>query len=1046
VRRAARRADLEHQLLTVEQDLARLRAMVDLAGTDFVDHLAKRRRVEERQQSSHARGGGKVVPTAKLQVGGDEWKLRQRIVASVFRVVHGIGDGDTDSVKTAESILAQASLLKCTPEIFSGSPSEGMTPKRVGKMLYKGNMSLRAVERVLPIVVGGMCPANRKKSCNMATFRGYYDGLLIPRMQTPQDTATLTDRARVCSPMTHLKHLLLSKHPTIQASFKDGFSRFDKIGNCITCTVSVDYAKMTNNQGFEIGLTAFPTHMYRYRHSVDACHLVFLGPKKETNVTLAATFQSILSADGRESMNLRRLAETMSTWEAEDTTAEAAEEIEWLCPRLSDEYCPLCESTNSEKAVPSDGKHRTRVEFKYLVDMKAARGGLGIKPGISTQTGEYNKKKSAERDSADALADVSAIVPGIDIAGMSGGAIKNALEQLHLSTKGTNAARRTRLMDAHLKEPATEGSAKVVDKSVFDFDSGSNDSDDDALRSSEPKAGATSSEPPVPHGPWGMPYLARVTMDYLRLRDMYFAGGVGRTDAAFREESGEYKQFCERNPKHTGPCSLLAAGTVMNVPPDTLHGVLQFGELMFRSTFIHLARSQQARGYDPLLAVSRAWFAIQKPFVGNDIVLRQQKKIAEFGGAGSGRVVMRDTTPKAERRKMQYDEKITDDFIARECKTRVDLENELVGIGRKIKSLRALVVGELKADLRKGLLKCLRAGKITRKQLLQGRACNDDDGEWALEIDQSAAQQSASIMTPAEVEEVMKGSMEHISAENYKDIILGGFEPFLEEMNTLARDGGALHSAAVAALAHAVKSTNGVGDELARLQVEITAALAEESEISGLVEGLQTESHRLRVDLAEKIAIATDELAACSSEEKKAGEQLANLKSRVELDQQGAVMKKSWELARAWYGPILTNDKTWTGAKHQEAFDAWDKHFSENFGHSDLAYIVNYRESHKGQMEYCLARYGNELTAANWSTQRTECCGKKIKDEAALLFGFASRGFNNADIIARRRHVRIFHFGETMVKSGTSKCGVCGAVGHNSNNKTFHPTLVAIVE
>jgi hypothetical protein len=60
--------------------------MVVLAGSDFVDHLAKRRRVEE----------------------------------------HGIADGDTDAVKAAKSILAQASLLKCTVEVFSGSPSEGM--------------------------------------------------------------------------------------------------------------------------------------------------------------------------------------------------------------------------------------------------------------------------------------------------------------------------------------------------------------------------------------------------------------------------------------------------------------------------------------------------------------------------------------------------------------------------------------------------------------------------------------------------------------------------------------------------------------------------------------------------------------------------------------------------------------------------------------------------------------------------------------------------------------------------------------------------------
>jgi hypothetical protein len=90
-------------------------------------------------------------------------------------------------------------------------------------------------------------------------------------------------------------------------------------------------------------------------------------------------------------------------------------------------------------------------------------------------------------------------------------------------------------------------------------------------------------------------------------------------------------------------------------------------------------------------------------------------------------------------------------------------------------------------------------------------------------------------------------------------------------------------------------------------------------------------------------------------------------------------------------------------------------------------------------MEYYAARYGKDLTTANWSTQRSECCGKKIKDEGALLFGFASRRFNTAGIIARRRHNRIFHFASTMVKVGASKCSVCGKVGHSANNRTFHP-------
>ena len=204
----------------------------------------------------------------------------------------------------------------------------------------------------------------------------------------------------------------------------------------------------------------------------------------------------------------------------------------------------------------------------------------------------------------------------------------------------------------------------------------------------------------------------------------------------------------------------------------------------------------------------------------------------------------------------------------------------------------------------------------------------------------------------------------------------------------------------------------------------------------GSLDGAVDEASR---DLHEALATACESLREQERAEREAGLRLDTLSSRAELDGPCQRMARSWRLLKKWYEPLLTNKAGWSAADHESAFQKWDKHFTEHYGQSTLAYVVNFRENHVTQMLFSEARYQGELTPANWSTQRNECCGKMIKDEARLLYGFANRGFNNADMIAGRRHNRIYHYASTMAKKETSKCSICCVVGHSKNNQSFHP-------
>jgi hypothetical protein len=590
---------------------------------------------------------------------------------------------------------------------------------------------------------------------------------------------------------------------------------------------------------------------------------------------------------------------------------------------------------------------------------------LGTKPGVNTQTGEYLKEKEP------VVSPTGGSAAACDPATMPVGVVRAKLKSMEKKSTGTLAAVRARLSDA------------VEAAEVYSFSG-----DDD---------GASADDDVEVVEPWGMPYLARVTVSYLKMQRKHIAGEVGRSDATFRESSG-YADFCEQHPRHTGPCVALWAGAVRNVPLDTLHGVMQIGELQWEHTILQLARSLQATGYDPLLGVQRAWLRLTKPFMANDVAARQEKLVKGFGGDGTGRVTLRDGTPKSERRQMTHDKRIVTGYIERCCLGDDNhLRRELLSFGHDIVTLRQKAKEWLAKQLEFELLKCLRTGSKTRKDLMF--ACASGDDALAMEAHLVAERQTASVMTGAEAEEIVKKSMGHMSAEDWKAIVCGGYLPFLEEMNNNVVDGGAIHAAAVGAVTRASRRTAEVVARIESLQGQIGDELVANVDISDEVHGLHEESQEAVAELKHEVAAANESLVRMRQEERRADAQLATLKSRVALDAVSASMKKSWELLRAWYEPLLTNKPGWTGAQHQLAFDQWDEHFTAHYEHSTKAYVVNFRENQQDQMEYCAARYGEDLTTANWSTQRSECCGKKIKDEGALLFGFASRGFNNADII-----------------------------------------------
>ena len=281
-----------------------------------------------------------------------------------------------------------------------------------------------------------------------------------------------------------------------------------------------------------------------------------------------------------------------------------------------------------------------------------------------------------------------------------------------------------------------------------------------------------------------------------------------------------------------------------------------------------------------------------------------------------------------------------------------------------------------------------------------------------------------------------------MSAENYKEIILGGYEAFAEELSNNVQYGSPLHAAATAAVATAKGNTAKHMEAVADLKGQITELLDRGGgggcggEVAGELDAAKGEALRV---LRAGLAAARSLLRQQEDTEREAGARLGTLASRAELDGPCQRMAHSWGLLKKWYEPLLTNKAGWPAADHEAAFKEWDTHFAQHYGQSTLAYVVNFRESHAAQMLFTQARYQGQLTTANWSTQRSECCGKMIKDEARLLYGFANRGFNNADMIARRRHNRIYHFACTMSKTGMSKCSECGIVGHSKNNEYYHP-------
>jgi hypothetical protein len=445
-----------------------------------------------------------------------------------------------------------------------------------------------------------------------------------------------------------------------------------------------------------------------------------------------------------------------------------------------------------------------------------------------------------------------------------------------------------------------------------------------------------------------------------------------------------------------------------------------------------------------LLALQRAFTRNKKPYKANDIAARRAKLAVSIGGE-SVRIDV-GSQPRAAKKNQKHDGRVVSQYIGRCCSTRNHMVAELVALGELVSALRSLDDDALKEKLQNSLMESLRSGTKTVRGLCLTNA--GGAGGLAAEAAAAADRQTASVFSDEEVAGIFADCLKDMSAENYKGVILGGFESFVEELSNNVQYGSALHATATAAVATAKDRTAKQIEVVSDLQGQIAALLEPAGGGggggSGVVDDLELGSLDGAVDeasrgLQEALATACESLREQERAEREAGLRLDTLSSRAELDGPCQRMARSWRLLKKWYEPLLTNKAGWSAADHESAFQEWDKHFTEHYGQSTLAYVVNFRENHVTQMLFSEARYQGELTPANWSTQRSECCGKMIKDEARLLYGFANRGFNNADMIARRRHNRIYHYASTMAKKGTSKCSICRVAGHSKNNQSFHP-------
>jgi hypothetical protein len=59
----------------------------------------------------------------------------------------------------------------------------------LGKLLFKGSMSMWALERIVAGLTGVLCDADRKMCMAMDGFRAYFKPLPVPAMTTPANTA-----------------------------------------------------------------------------------------------------------------------------------------------------------------------------------------------------------------------------------------------------------------------------------------------------------------------------------------------------------------------------------------------------------------------------------------------------------------------------------------------------------------------------------------------------------------------------------------------------------------------------------------------------------------------------------------------------------------------------------------------------------------------------------------------------------------------------------------------------------------------------------------
>jgi hypothetical protein len=112
--------------------------------------------------------------------------------------------------------------------------------------------------------------------------------------------------------------------------------------------------------------------------------------------------------------------------------------------------------------------------------------------------------------------------------------------------------------------------------------------------------------------------------------------------------------------------------------------------------------------------MQRAWLRLTKPFMANDVAARQEKLGKGLGGDGTGRVTLRDSTPKGERRQMTHDKRIVANY-ERCC---LGGDNHLqrdASIGDDIATLRQKTKEWLARQLEFEVLKFLRTGSKTRR-------------------------------------------------------------------------------------------------------------------------------------------------------------------------------------------------------------------------------------------------------------------------------------------------------------------------------------------